>query len=341
MCPLAIEPGPFSFDGLKIGHAEDREALTGCTVLIFEKGARGAVDIRGGAPGTREAAALDPLNVVSRIHGLLLTGGSAFGLDAAGGVMRYLEERGIGFETPAAIVPIVPAAVIYDLGIGDARRRPDFEMGYRAAEAAAVTGGSEGNAGVGCGATVGKFYGPAGFMKSGIGMASARLRDGCRVGVLVVVNAFGDVVDPSSGRILAGCRAPDGSFADTLALVAAEASRVPHAPATSTTLAAVLTDLPLTRTALGRVARMAHDGLARAIRPVHTQWDGDVVYAVSIAADEAPERDGSAAGAVAVECVAQAIVGAVLAAESAGGAPAARDRAEHASPPAEGRSWPP
>lgn len=347
---LTIADGPFRLPGLLVGNADDPVALTGTTALLFPAGARASVEVRGGAPGTREAAALDPLNLVPHIHGLLLTGGSAFGLDAAGGVMRFLEERGIGFPTPAALVPIVPAAVIYDLRIGDPRVRPDAAMGRRAAEAAREDGMVEGSVGAGRGATVGKALGANGMMRGGIGAASARLGTGEVVGALAVVNAFGDVVDPRSGAIVAGARGPGGAFVDTVALLAGAPLPPPYgtagAPATpapgdppaatasaieNTTLVAVLTDAPLSKVALARVARMAHDGLARAIRPVHTQWDGDVVYAIATASDERDGPDASAVGAVAAEVVARAVVRAAFLAEGLPGVPGARDLAERRS----------
>lgn len=320
---LTIADGPFTLAGMLCGNADDPVALTGCTAFLFPAGARAACDVRGGAPGTREAAALDPLGLVPAIHGLLFTGGSAFGLDAAGGVMRFLEERGIGFATPAAVVPIVPAAVIYDLRLGDARVRPDLAMGYRAAAAARADGVAEGNAGAGAGATVGKVLGAAGLMRGGIGAASARA-GASRVGAVAVVNAFGDVTDPASGAILAGARTPEGRFADTTALLAGAPIPPPYgrsAAIENTTLVAVLTDAPLSKSGLGRVARMAHDGLARAIRPVHTQWDGDVVYAISTAEGAPADEAASAIGAVAAEVVARAIVRGVLLARGVEGAP--------------------
>ncbi len=332
---LAIEEGAFALAGVKVGHAGDPGALTGVTALLFESGARAAVDVRGGAPGTRESAALDPLSLVPAIHGLVFTGGSAFGLDAAGGVVAWLEERGIGFRTPEAAVPIVPAAVIYDLRLGRGRVRPDAAMGRRAAEAAREEPFAEGSVGAGAGATVGKLRGRAGMMRGGLGAARARVAGGFTVGAIAVVNALGDVVDPASGRILAGTRAPaeeGGGFADSVALFA----EARGSPVENTTLVAVLTDAPLSKAALGRVARMAHDGIGRAVRPAHTQWDGDVDYAISTAAaaaggpapDEPPAASGpsvaSAVGAAAPEVVARAIVRAVLLAADHPDAPSAR-----------------
>jgi L-aminopeptidase/D-esterase-like protein len=340
--PIEIADGAFSLPGLKVGHADDPIGLTGLTVMIFEAGARAACDVRGGAPGTRESAALDPLSLVPVIHGLLFTGGSAFGLEAAAGVMRWLEERGIGFRTPDALVPIVPAAVIYDLRLGGGRVRPDAAMAYRAAAEAGAGPFAEGSVGAGRGATVGKVRGREGMMRGGIGAASARTAGGYTVGALAVVNAFGDVVDPASGRIVAGTRGENGRFLDSAALLAAGAAarRLAQEGAPdpgghegppeafegsreNTTLVAILTDAPLSRVALGRVARMAHDGLARAIRPAHTPFDGDVVYAVSTAAGEADGPAAIAAGVAGAEVAARAIVRGVLYAEAHADAPAA------------------
>jgi L-aminopeptidase/D-esterase-like protein len=300
--------------------------------------------VRGGAPGTRESAALDPANLVPAIHALLLTGGSAFGLDAAGGVMRWLEERGAGFPTPAGPVPIVPGAVIYDLRLGG--RRPDASTGYAAAAAARDGRESgEGNVGAGLGATVGKARGADGLMKGGLGLASARIAGGFRVGAVAVVNAWGDVVDEAEGgAVVAGCRAEGGGFVNTVeALQRGELAR-PVEPAArasastspspspspgasaveSTTLVAIVTDAPLGKLGLTRVARMGHDGMARAVRPVHTPWDGDVVYAISTAERE-EAIDPTAAGAVGAEVVAAAIVRGVRMARSVPGAPAAQE----------------
>ncbi|MEW6241011.1 MAG: P1 family peptidase, partial [Chloroflexota bacterium] len=214
--------------GIEVGQAQDDEALTGCTVVLCRKGAVGGVDVRGGAPGTRETDLLNPLNLVEKVHAVLLAGGSAFGLDAAGGVMRYLEEHKIGFETGAARVPIVPAAILFDLNVGRADRRPDPEMGYRAAASASTDAPREGNAGAGTGASVGKMFGAKQAMKSGLGSASIRIGAGVVVGALAVVNAFGDVVDPQNGQVLAGLRSAKigplqvgapGYFADTQAMM--------------------------------------------------------------------------------------------------------------------------
>jgi L-aminopeptidase/D-esterase-like protein len=317
--------------GIRVGHAQDDEALTGCTVVLCEKGAVGGVDQRGGAPGTRETDLLKPVNAVEKVHAVLLAGGSAFGLDAASGVMRYLEEHEIGFNTGVARVPIVPAAILYDLAIGRADVRPDAEMGYRAAASASADAPAEGNAGAGTGATVGKIFGNAGAMKSGLGTASMDIGGGIIVGAIVAVNAFGDVIDPQSGEILAGARStklgpvqlgsPD-YFADTLAVMKTLAGRaiLKLAMSRNTVIGVVATNAKFTKTEATKMAQMAQDGLGRAIRPAHTMLDGDTIFALATGQKKA---DVSIVGAYAAEVLAQAIVRAVKAAKPAGGLPAA------------------
>ena len=317
-----------------MGHAQDDEALTGCTVILCEKGAVGGVDQRGGAPGTRETDLLEPVNAVEKVHAVLLAGGSAFGLDAASGVMRYLEEKGIGFNTGVARVPIVPAAILYDLAIGRAEVRPDLEMGYRAAASASAEAPAEGNAGAGTGATVGKIFGMKQAMKSGLGTASMEIGGGIIVGAIVAVNAFGDVVDPQTGRILAGARTTKlgpvrlGStdyFADTLAVMKTLAGRaiMKLAMSRNTVIGVVATNAKFTKSEATKMAQMAQDGLARAIRPAHTMLDGDTIFAMATGQKKA---DVSIVGAYAAEVLAQAIVRAVKAAKPAGGLPSASDR---------------
>jgi L-aminopeptidase/D-esterase-like protein len=319
--------------GIKVGHADDPRALTGCTVVLCEKGAVGGVDQRGGAPGTRETDLLRPMHLVQRVHALLLAGGSAFGLDAATGVVRYLEERNIGFDAQVARVPIVPAAILFDLGLGDPKIRPDAAMGYRAC--AQATGGppAEGNVGAGMGATVGKILGLAGAMKAGLGTASVDLGGGCVVGALVAVNALGDVVDPGSGRILAGARPAKlgpvkvggaGPFADTMSVMRGFVGKtvLRFASKANTVIAVVATNAGLTKDEANKVAQMAHDGLARAVRPAHTMVDGDTIFALSTGEKKV---DVSLVGAFAAEVLAQAIVRGVLNAHAAGGLPAASD----------------
>jgi L-aminopeptidase/D-esterase-like protein/N-acetylglutamate synthase-like GNAT family acetyltransferase len=317
--------------GFRVGSAEDPDACTGCTVVLCPPdGAVGGVHQMGGAPGTRETDPLRPLHLVDRCHAVLLAGGSAFGLDAAGGVVRYLERKGIGFETRAARVPIVPAAVIYDLGLGRADVRPDAAMG-EAACIQADAGGPvrQGNAGAGCGASVGKIHGMEGAMKGGLGSASAEAIPGVFVGALVAVNAFGDVTDREGGRILAGARIPGSrpdapAFADTVTVLRSRGAR-PLAfgpPATNTVLAVVATNARLDKEGANVLAQMAGSGLARAVRPVHTQVDGDTVFA--LAAGER-ECDVSLLGAVAADLVALATMRGVLTARPLGGLPCVDD----------------
>ncbi len=313
--------------GIKVGHAQDTEALTGVTVVLCDgpsgSGAVGGVDQRGGAPGTRETDPLRPMHLVQKVHAVVLTGGSAFGLDAAGGVAKYLEERGVGFDTQVARVPIVPAAVLFDLGIGRADVRPDAAMGYAACLNASSPNAAQGNVGAGTGATVGKIFGAGQAMKSGVGTASIDLGGGVIVGALFAVNAFGDVVDPGTAHIIAGARtASQGpiEFADTLAalklFVGMTITR--FAGQSNTVIGVVATNAGLTKEETNKVAQMAHDGLARAIRPAHTMFDGDTIFALSTGKETA---DVNLIGAYAAEVTAQAIVNAVRQAESAGGVP--------------------
>ncbi|HLF73284.1 MAG TPA: P1 family peptidase [Anaerolineales bacterium] len=315
--------------GIEVGHAQDDEALTGCTVILCRRGAVAGVDVRGGAPGTRETDLLDPINLVERVHAVVLAGGSAFGLDAASGVMRYLEEKNIGFNTGAAKVPIVPTAILYDLNIGRADIRPDPVMGYRAAASASSAAPAQGNAGVGTGASVGKMFGAALAMKSGVGTASMDIGGGVTIGALVAVNAWGDVLDPETGQIIAGLRSgkvgplrvgKKGSFADTLAMMKKGIGRgiLGFARRANTVIGVVATDAKLTKAQATKVAQMAQDGVARTIQPAHTMLDGDVVFTLSTGAKQA---DVSTVGAFAAEVMAQAIVRAVRMADSAGGLP--------------------
>ncbi|MDZ7260550.1 MAG: P1 family peptidase [candidate division KSB1 bacterium] len=294
--------------GIKVGHAQHQQARTGCTVIIPPTPAIAGVDVRGSAPGTRELELLKPIRLVTQVHAILLTGGSAFGLDAAGGVQQYLEERGVGYDTGVAKVPIVPAAVIFDLAVGDPRVRPDKPLGYQACINATETETSEGQIGVGTGATVGKILGHGYAMNGGIGMASEILGNQVVVGVLVVVNALGDVVDPDSGQIIAGARDPQGKgFLNTAKFLRLQ-SGTPFTRTTNTTLAVVATDAILTKEQAIKLAQMAQDGIARAVRPAHTMYDGDLVFALSVGQKQA---DVMALGSVASELVAQAIVRAV------------------------------
>ena len=315
--------------GIEVGQAQDDEALTGCTVILCRQGAVGGVDVRGSAPGTRETDLLDPVNLVDKVHVVVLAGGSAFGLDAASGVMQYLAEQKIGYGLGASRVPIVPAAILCDLGLGKTNRHPDAGMGYAAALSARRGPLAEGNVGAGTGATVGKIFGMGGAMKSGLGTASLELGGGVLVGALVAVNAFGDVLDPASGQILAGARPTqlgplklggDGPFADTLKVMHSLAGRTILSLATggNTVIAVVATNARLDKAQATKVAQMAHDGLARTVRPAHTMLDGDTIFALSTGRRKA---DVSSVGAYAAEALAQAVVRAVLAARPAGGLP--------------------
>ncbi len=311
--------------GLKVGHFTDTRRPTGCTVVLAEAGAVCGVDVRGGAPGTRETDLLSPVDTVEKVHAVVLSGGSAFGLDTATGVMRWLEEKKIGFAVGAARVPIVPAAVLFDLGLGDWTIRPDATAGYAAARAASAADAQEGNVGAGAGATVGKLLGPARAMKSGLGSASVRLPKGLVVAALVAVNAFGDVIDPANGRILAGARGADGrSFAGTMKMLLEGYAPGAALPGENTTIGVVATNAALTKAQATKVAQMAHDGLARTIAPVHTPWDGDTLFAMSTGSEEVPGGP-LVVGALAAEVVARAVLRAVRASRGLPGLPAASD----------------
>lgn len=316
--------------GIQVGHADDPEALTGCTVVLCPRGAVGGVDQRGGAPGTRETDPLRPMHLVQQVHAVLLSGGSAFGLDAAGGVVRYLEERGVGFDVRVARVPIVPAAILFDLALGRGNVRPNAAMGYAACQNASKDAPRQGNAGAGMGATVGKILGIERAMKGGVGTAAVVLGGGAVVGALVAVNAFGDVVDPKGGVILAGARSGRAGsrqhFVDTVAVMRRHSRgpllRFGRRRSGNTVIGVVATNAALTKEGANTVAQMAHDGIARAVRPAHTLVDGDTLFALSTGRKPV---DVNIVGAWAAEVVAQAIVNAVRHARSAGGLPAMRD----------------
>jgi L-aminopeptidase/D-esterase-like protein len=308
-----------AIEGLRVGHAHDLQGLTGCTVILCPPGTVGGVDQRGGAPGTRETDLLRPLHLVEHVHAVLLAGGSAYGLDAASGVMRWLEERGIGFPVGVGVVPIVPAAILFDLDLGDPAARPDAAMGYAACQNASADPVAEGCVGAGTGAQVGRLLGPAFACKAGLGSAALEIGDGLRVAALFAVNALGDVVD-EDGTILAGTRQPpDGKqFAGALNVLPALA-RMTAGSASNTVIGVVATNAALTREEVNKVAQMAHDGLARAIRPAHTMLDGDTIFA--LATGSAGRANVSVIGAFAAEVTAQAIRRAVRAATSLGGVP--------------------
>ncbi len=315
--------------GLKVGHFTLSQRPTGCTVVLTEAGAVAGVDVRGAAPGTRETDLLNPVNTVDRVHAIVLSGGSAFGLDAATGAMRFLDERGIGFKVTShgmpAVVPIVPAAVLIDLGVGGSVKiRPDADCGYRAASTATAAVVPEGNVGAGAGATVGKSAGYERAMKGGIGSAAVTMPDGLIVAALVAVNALGDVIDPSTGRVLAGARTPDGrDLADARVLLRTGAT-TPAAIGGNTTLGVIATNRTLTKAQATKIAQMAHDGLARTIHPIHTPADGDTIFALSTGLTPGPVDVGRI-GALAAQVTAEAVLRAVRAATSLPGYPAARD----------------
>ncbi len=317
--------GITAVDGVKVGHFTLSARPTGCTVVMMEGGAVGGVDVRGGAPGTSETDLLDPVNSVEQIHAVVLAGGSAFGLDARSGVVRYLEERDIGYRVGSSVVPIVPSAILFDLAVGDDPSvRPDAECGYQAATVASTDTPAEGSVGAGAGATVGKLRGLARAMKGGIGTASIVLSDGLVVSALVAVNAVGDIVDPATGLVIAGVRTEDGrSLADARQLIRAGQLGEPQAGA-NTTIGVVATNATLTKAQATKVAQMAQDGLARAIVPSHTPSDGDTVFTLATGS-----LDGSPSvttiGALAAEVMAGAIVRAVRAATGLEGIPAIAD----------------
>jgi L-aminopeptidase/D-esterase-like protein len=337
-----VSSGLTAVAGLSVGHFTDSRRPTGCTVVLAEGGAVCGVDVRGAAPGTRETELLSPVNAVEKVHAILLAGGSAFGLDAAAGVMRWLDERGIGIpfgpiraDGRQATVPIVPAAILFDLSLGDAAVRPDAAAGYAACQAATRDTPAEGNVGAGAGAMLGKLFGIDRAMRGGLGTASITV-DGITVAALVAVNAMGDVVDPANGRIVAGARTEDGAtFLDTMAAFRrgawpdAPALAAGEAAASATTLAIVATDAVVAKAEATKVAQMAQDGLARTIRPIHTMSDGDVVFALGTGAS-GRRSNVTLLGALAADVLADAVLRAVRAATSLSGPglptlPAARD----------------
>jgi L-aminopeptidase/D-esterase-like protein len=299
--------------GLAVGHFTDARRPTGCTVVLVPEGAACGVDVRGAAPGTRETELLSPLNAVEQVHAVLLAGGSAFGLDAAGGVMRWLEERGIGVAVGPARVPIVPAAILFDLWVGDARIRPDAAAGYAACEAATRERPAQGNVGAGAGASVGKLFGIERAMRGGIGSASVTVA-GITVGALVAVNALGDVIDTASGRPVAGARSADGTkLLGTMDALLRGELPAPFQPGQATTIGVIATDAHLNKAQANKVAQMAHDGLARSINPVHTMGDGDTLFALATGASGC-EANVTLIGALAAEVTARAVLRAVHAA---------------------------
>jgi len=308
--------------GLRVGHVTDAVGLTGCTVILSDAPAVGGVEIRGWAAGVHGLDFLDPRHLVPTLDGVVLAGGSAFGLEAIWGVMQYLEERGVGFHTSQTVVPHVAGAILYDLGVGDPRARPDRAMGYRAAAAARPGPVEEGNVGAGTGATVGKLGGVARATKGGLGCAVGEL-DGVHLGAIMAVNAVGDVRDPETGRLIAGARdAADGRrLIDTAAALAAGVPAPAFRPV-NTTIGLVATTAALDKVEAGRVARLAMDGFTRALSPPHLATDGDTLFCLSVGTGDAPVE---ALGRALADLVARAIVRGVRAATGVAGLPAARD----------------
>lgn len=315
--------------GILVGQAHNESALTGCSVVICEKGAVGGVSQRGGAPGTRETDLLRPMHLVQEVHAILLAGGSAYGLDAAAGVMQYLEERKIGFNTGAAIVPIVPAAILFDLAIGDAKIRPDKEMGYQACLQASTQKPLQGNYGAGCGATVGKIMGMQQAMKSGIGTSSREILPGVFIGALVAVNAFGDVTDPKRNEIVAGVRSihqgpfnvgKQGYFADTLEVMRTKIGRMVLSLASrqNTIIGVIATNARLDKQQANKLAECASDGIAMTVRPAFSMLDGDTVFSLVTGQKKS---DFHSLLAFAPHVFADAILNAVRESEDAGGLP--------------------
>jgi L-aminopeptidase/D-esterase-like protein len=322
----APNPTLTAVPGIKVGHHTLAERPTGCTVIVVEgEGAAGGVAQRGGAPGTRETDLLDPSNLVDKVNAIVLSGGSAFGLDAATGTVKWLEEHNIGWPTGVAKVPIVPAAILFDLPVGGKPNiRPTADCGYRAAAAASAAPVAEGTIGAGAGATVGKTGGANRSMKSGLGSYSITLPNGLTVGAIVAVNAVGDIIDPDTGKIVAGVRNPDGTFADARTILRSGQSGQAPRPGENTTIGVVATNAKLTKTQAQRMALMADDGFARAIFPSHTMGDGDTVFALATG-----QWNGDAnltqIGALAADVMARAIVRAATEATGLPNLPAARD----------------
>ncbi len=300
-------------EGIAIGHDHNLEAATGCTVIICANGAVAGVDVRGGAPGTRETDLLNPVNMIEKVHAVLLAGGSAFGLDAATGVMNFLEEKGIGFDVGLTKVPIVPGAVLFDLAIGSFNIRPDKEMGYRAANSASPGEDRQGNIGAGAGATVGKYYGFPRSMKSGLGTCCVRAGQ-LKVGAIVVVNCFGDVIDPETGKIIAGTLSDNRKeFANTEKEMIANYDNINNAFAENTTIGAVITNANLTKAQASKIASMSQNGFARTIRPAHTMYDGDTIFTMATGETYA---DVNTVGLLATKMMETAVINAVKKAES-------------------------
>lgn len=298
-------------EGIKVGHFTDPRRATGCTVILYERGAVTGIDVRGSAPGTRETDLLKPTGTVDKVQAIMLSGGSAFGLDTASGAMRYLEERNFGISTAAGRIPIVPAAILYDLTVGDPKIRPDANAGYQACLAANTGPVEEGSVGAGAGAMVGKIGG-APRMKGGIGTSSIKLANGVVVGAILAVNCIGDVIDPKTGQIIAGARTDDrkGFLNIMKTYRTGRANTSDIAPGENTTIGVVATNVKFTKTQMSKIAEMAHDGMARAISPVHTPFDGDTIFAMTTGKSNLTVSLG-VIGSLAAEAVSEAIVRAV------------------------------
>jgi L-aminopeptidase/D-esterase-like protein len=311
-------------DGIKVGHFTETRRPTGCTVVLYERGAVAGVEVRGSAPGTRETDLLKPTNLVDKVNAIVLSGGSAFGLDSASGVMRYLEEHDAGYVTAAGKVPIVPAAILYDLNVGEGRIRPNADAGYKACTNAKSGPVEEGSVGAGAGATVGKIGGKP--MKGGIGTSSIKLTNGLVVGAIIAVNCVGDVIDPKTGKIVAGARTADGkSFLNIVQTFRSGRGATQNPPAgQNTTIGVVATNARFDKTQMTKIAEMAHDGMARAINPTHTPSDGDTLFALTTGTS-ATNANLTAIGVLAAEAVSEAILRAVKKAKSVAGFPSVSD----------------
>jgi L-aminopeptidase/D-esterase-like protein len=328
------EPGPTGaitdVPGIKVGHATRTDRPTGCTVLIAEEGATGAVDQRGGAPGTRETDLLNPVNHVEKLNAIVLSGGSAYGLAAADGVVRYLEEKGIGYRVGRGVVPIVPAAILMDLGYGgEWKIRPTADNGYQAAQSASAKPPEQGSVGAGAGATVGKLAGPGRSMKGGFGTASLRLPNGIVIGAMVATNGVGDIWDHRNNKLVAGARTEDGKhLADIMKLMReGKLPALQPTPAANTTIGAIATNVELSKTQITKVTQMSTDGYALSIRPVHTPSDGDTIFGAATGKLKLQPADVDRLlgmiGALAAEVMAQAIVSSVLHAKGTSQVPGA------------------
>ncbi|MDY6834465.1 MAG: P1 family peptidase [Chloroflexota bacterium] len=311
--------------GIRVGHYTDKVGVTGCTVVLCESGAVGGLDLRGSAPGTRETDLLHPLSWAQQVHGIVLSGGSAFGLDTAGGVMRFLEEGGYGLHVGVGRVPIVPAAILFDLSSGDPKARPGAEEGYQACLVAEGGPVAEGTVGAGTGAAVGKLLGREVATKGGIGTASCKIASGAIVAAIVAVNSFGDVVDPNTGMIIAGPRRQDGKgFLSTVDLLKGN-DGLSSPVGVNTTIGVVATNVGLSKEETNKLAQTANAGVAQAVRPSHTIVDGDALFALSLPGDDQVQASIVQLGAIAAEVVACAIVNAVVKAEGLAGIPAVKE----------------